>query len=125
MIVELNGELQSLRAEKIEKKNLKIDDSELRVEGVKGNTIELKLTISSDHSEEYGIKVCSSPNGKEETIISYLPSENKIKVDLSKTSQDPDLMSGFYEANGLIQEAELYLSESESLDLQIFILKCI
>ena len=81
----------------------------------------MKCKISSKGSIEFGILVCSSPDGEEHTKIAYIPSENKLKIDLTKTSIDPDLMNGFYEEYGLIQEADLELSEGETLDLHIFI----
>jgi sucrose-6-phosphate hydrolase SacC (GH32 family) len=121
LIIEPVEELKSLRTENIQKKNIVINDSELRLDGVQGNTLELKLKIKSTGNHEYGIKICSSPNGEEETSISYSPAENKLKVDLTKTSLDQNLMSGFYEANGLLQEADLELNEAEILELHIFI----
>ena len=43
----------------------------------------------------------------------------------SMASLDQELMSGFYETNGLIQEAQLELEKDEDLELHIFIDKSV
>jgi beta-fructofuranosidase len=48
-------------------------------------------------------------------------SDKKMKVDLSRTSLDKNLMHRYHQDHGLYQEADLDLKSGETLDLNIFI----
>jgi beta-fructofuranosidase len=114
-------ELKALRTGHVQKRDLSIKNQEVQIEGVEGSALELEVTISPGNAKEYGIMVCCSPNGKEQTSITYHADEKKLRVDLSKTSLDESLMRGFYENHGLVQEADFELNPGESLMLHIFI----
>jgi beta-fructofuranosidase len=121
LLIEPVEELNLLRTDHIQKKDITINDSELRLEGIDGNSFELQLKINPRDADEFGIKVCVSPDGEEQTIISYAMSDKKMKVDLSRTSLDKNLMHRYHQDHGLYQEADLDLKSGETLDLNIFI----
>ena len=114
-------ELKALRAEHVQKKNLSVKNSELRIDDIKGNDLELDITISPQDAKEFGIKVCCAPDGSEQTTIFYDSKKKAVRVDLSKTSLDKSLMEWFYERHNYKQEAELKLKPNETLNFHIFL----
>lgn len=120
MLVEPIEELQTLRHSQVKKENIKIKNGEQRIDGIEGNTMELLINISPENAKEIGVKVCASANGEEETVIKYIPSENKVKLDLSKTSLNPELMENYYDEQ-TVQIADLELDKNEYLQMNIFI----
>jgi CRP/FNR family transcriptional regulator len=50
-------------------------DAELAVEGVGGNSIELTLEVMAPEAKQYGVKVCCSPDGKEQILHILGPGE--------------------------------------------------
>jgi len=123
LIMEPVEELQSLRTNSITLKNINIEDGEKKIDEVKGDALELIFSIKSTDTKEYGVRVLCSPDGKEQTTISYIPAKNIVRVDLSKTSLDPELMKSGWHA--LVQEATLNLASDESLEMHLFIDKSV
>ena len=121
LLMEPVEELQALRAEHIQKKNLTVTDSELIIDDIEGNNLELDITISPQGAKEFGVKVCYAPDGAEQTAIIYDSKKKVIRVDLSMTSLDSSLMDRRYRRRSYKQEAELDLEPGESLNLHIFI----
>jgi beta-fructofuranosidase len=114
-------ELKALRAEHVQKKDLSVKNSELRIDDIKGNDLELDITISPQDAKEFGIKVCCAPDGSEQTTIVYDSKKKAVRVDLSRTSLDKSLMEWFYERHNYKQEAELKLKPNETLNFHIFL----
>ncbi len=114
-------ELKVLRAEHVQKKNLSVKNSELRIDDIKGNDLELDINISPQDAKEFGIKVCCAPDGSEQTTIVYDSKKKNVRVDLSRTSLDKSLMEWFYERHNYKQEAELKLKPNETLNFHIFL----
>lgn len=114
-------ELRSLRAKHIQKKNLTVTDSELKIDDIQGNVLELDITISPQDAKEFGIKVYCAPDGSEQTTIVYDSEKKVIRVDLSRTSLDRSLMEWFYEKHNYKQEAEFKLKPNETLNFHIFL----
>jgi beta-fructofuranosidase len=121
LLIEPVEELESLQYGHIQKKNLSVKNSEYKLDDIEGNTLELEIKIFPQDAEEFGVKVCCSPDGEEQTSIIYDMNDKKVRIDLSKTSLDKELMGGYYEAHGYLQEADLELDPDEALDLRIFI----
>ena len=121
LVIEPVAELQALRAKHIQKKNLTVTDSELIIDDIEGNNLELDITISPQDAKEFGVKVCYAPDGAEQTAIIYDSKKKVIRVDLSMTSLDRSLMDWFYKKHHYKQEAEFKLKPNESLNLHIFI----
>jgi beta-fructofuranosidase len=120
LLMEPAEELQILRTNHIQKKNLTVNDTELKIDDIRGNDLELDIIVSPQSAHEFGIKVCCSPDGSEETSIIYDNRRKVVRVDLSKTSLDKELMER-YEEYDYKQEAELILKSNESLRFHIFI----
>ena len=74
---------------------------------------EIEMTIIPGKAKLYGIKVCTSENGKEETVIFYDSSDGKLKFDTRK--------SGLSFGRKIVEEAPLEIGKGETLNLRIFI----
>jgi len=120
LLMEPAQELQALRANHIQKTDFTLEDSKLKLSAISGDTVELDITILPQGAKEFGIKVCCSPDGSEETDIIYDSRRKVVCVDLSKTSSDKELMER-YEEHGYKQEAKLELKSGESLNFHIFL----
>jgi beta-fructofuranosidase len=124
-------ELEQLRMRPKQHKNITVKDGEsIRLEDIAGNTIELELVIEPGSAEAFGLKVCSSPDGEEQTVIECNPSAKNIRIDLEKSSLDKSIKH--YEMcmslkgdkpnqEVTAQAAPFELREGEKLELRIFI----
>ena len=111
-------EIERLRYNGKTKKNLTVKaDSELAVEGIGGNSLELGLEISAGDARQCGVKVCCSPGGEEQTLIYYDAAEKKLKVDTTKSSA----------ADGpkTIEAGPFELQPDEPLQLRVFVDKSV
>ena len=46
-------------------------DCDLLLEGIQGRSLEVNLEMTAEDVQEFGIKVCCSPGGEEETLVYY------------------------------------------------------
>ncbi len=92
-------------------------DQELALDGVGGNSIELSLEMSGPAARQYGVKVCRSPNGEEETLVYYDASEKKLKVDTNRSS--------LTEGPKTIEAGPFELKSDERLQLRVFVDKSV
>lgn len=74
---------------------------------------EIEVSFTPGKYAQCGIKVCASPDGREETVIFYDASDSKLKFDTRK--------SGLSFGRKIIEEAPLELTPGEPLTLRIFI----
>ncbi|MHC4467598.1 MAG: glycoside hydrolase family 32 protein [Planctomycetota bacterium] len=112
-------------------KNITVKDGEsIRLEDIAGNTIELELVIEPGTAEAFGLKVCSSPDGREQTVIECNPSAKNVKIDFERSSLDKsikhyDMCMNFMrdKPNKEVTEqaAPFELRQGEKLELRIFI----
>ena len=98
----------------------KIED--IDVEGdvkldIRGDSLELRVLIDPGTAKECGVKVCCSPDGKEETLIYYDKEEKKLKIDTTNSSLKSDIKA--------IEGGPFELNQGELLTLRIFIDKSI
>lgn len=124
-------ELERLRINERQKNNITVaNDQTLRLDSIEGNTLELALTIDPGDAESFGLKVCCSPDGEEQTIIEYNPSAQQFTIDLEKSSLDESIKHYFFcmfwrhgEENPKVtkQVAPFALKPDEKLELRIFI----
>jgi sucrose-6-phosphate hydrolase SacC (GH32 family) len=124
-------ELERLRIREKKRRNVKVAADKLqRLDGIEGNAIELALTIDPGDAEAFGLKVCASPDGEEETIIEYNPSAGQLTIDFEKSSLDESIKHYYYtmfwragEENQVVtqQVAPFELRPGEKLELRIFI----
>ncbi len=112
------SELKQLRLNKQSENNISVaSGKDVLLKGMDKELMELEITFQPTQANEYGVKVCSSDDGSEETIISYNQVSKKLKVDTRKSSV------GF--GPKTIEEAPLELKNNEPLVLRIFIDKSI
>jgi beta-fructofuranosidase len=97
----------------------------------KGRSIELKIEMTGGNTAPYGVKVFCSPDGKEETIISYDPLKKQLVINFIKSSVRGPVtmpshaifgqpMDGFPEKVSE-QRAPFELGKDETLQLDIFL----
>jgi beta-fructofuranosidase len=88
-------------------------DKDLVVDGVAGNSLELLVEIDSTAASAYGVKVCASPDGHEETSIFYDTKEKLLKVDTRR--------SGPEDTPRTVEAGPFELQDGEKLKLRIFV----
>ncbi len=107
-------ELTCLRYNPRKIRNLKVKaDAERPLDEVRGNSLELNIEMSSDAAAQFGVKVCCSPDGKEQTAIFYDAAEKKLKIDATQST----LGEGYKSAEG----GPFELAQQESLKLRVFV----
>lgn len=111
-------ELEALRynAQKLAPRAVKAD-SEVPLKSISGNCIELQTEIIPGHAKQFGVKVCCSPGGEEQTLIYYDTDDKKLKIDTRKSSLGDGPKS--------IEAGPLQLQPGEPLKLRIFVDKSV
>jgi len=111
-------EIAMLRYNPWKRVNLEIPaDSDRPVEGVRGNSIELRLVMDSPDAEQYGVKVCCSPDGEEQTLVYYDAVEKKLTIDTRRSSLTEGAKS--------VEAGPLALGPDEPLELRVFVDKSV
>ena len=93
------------------------DGAELALKGIGGNSLELELEMSAPQARQFGVKVCCSPGGEEQTPICYDAVEHKLKVDTTK--------SGLTEGAKSVEAGPFSLPADEPLRLRVFVDKSV
>ena len=91
--------------------------TDLAVDGVAGDSLELLVEIESTGASAYGVKVCASPDGHEETSIFYDATEKLLKVDTNR--------SGPKDTPRTVEAGPFELKDGERLKLRIFVDKSV
>ncbi|MHC4637647.1 MAG: glycoside hydrolase family 32 protein [Planctomycetota bacterium] len=111
-------ELKTLRYNPKIKYNLTVGaDSVLPLKDISGNSIELSLEMVPDNAKQFGVKVCASPDGKEETLVYYDATDGTLKVDTNKSSLG--------EGRKSVEAGPLKLKPGTPLKLRIFVDKSV
>lgn len=92
-------------------------DTDHVLEGITGQSLELDLTMTAKDAKQFGLKVCCSPGGEEETSIYYDADEKKLTVDTRKSS----LRAG----PKTIEAGPFELKANEPLKLRVFVDKSV
>lgn len=92
-------------------------DAELPLDGVSGNSLELVLDMTAKDAKQFGIKVCCSPKGEEQTLVYYDAVERKLKVDTNRSS--------LTEGPKSVEAGPLELTADEPLKLRVFVDKSV
>ena len=87
--------------------------TDLVVDGVAGDSLELQIEIEGTGASAYGVKVRTSPDGQEETSIFLDAKEKLLKVDTRR--------SGPEDEHGTLEAAPFELEDGERLKLRIFV----
>ena len=107
-------EIETLRYGAFKEENLTIpSDTDLTIDGVGGNSLELMIDMESAEASAYGVKVCLSPDGQEETLVYYDAAEGKLKVDTRK--------SGPAGTPKAVEAGPFELRDGERLKLRVFV----
>jgi beta-fructofuranosidase len=88
---------------------------ESALENIQGDCLELSLEIAPSDAAEYGVKVRCSPDGQEQTVITYNPSAKTLCVDATNCHREGDYL----------HTLPLELVPGESLKLRIFLDKSV
>jgi sucrose-6-phosphate hydrolase SacC (GH32 family) len=102
-------------------------DSDIAIEDVRGDCLELSVEIEPQGAREVGVKVRRSSGGEEQTVIACNPQARTLGIDLSKSSLDPRIEHRTFcmtrAENPIVkaQEAPFELRTGETLKLRIFL----
>jgi sucrose-6-phosphate hydrolase SacC (GH32 family) len=111
-------EIERLRYNPKKRTDLAVQaDAELPLEGIGGSSIELRLEMTARDAKRFGIKVCRSPAGEEQTLVYYDAVEKKLKVDTRK--------SGLTHGAKTVEAGPLELKADEPLKLRVFVDKSV
>jgi len=111
-------ELESLRVNGRSTPGFRVkSNSETKLQNASSELMEYEINFDPTNASEYGVKLCVSEDGREETVIYYDQSEQKLKIDTRK--------SGLSFGRKTIEEAPLQLKKGEGLRLRIYIDKSI
>ena len=132
LLIDPVPELEMLRLDPRRHESIDVPaDSEVAVEGVGGDCLELAVEIDPQEAREVGLKVRRSPSGEEETAISYDAAAAVLRVDVSRSSLDQEIRYTRYrrlqphlaesEQYVTAQEGPFKLAPGELLTLHIFL----
>ena len=115
-------EINSLRGKRVDLPTMEIPANEtLDLHEISGNQIEMRVKLDPGEASECGLYVLQSPDKLEKTRISFMRTTNRwsktdtLQIDASESSTRIDVLASPPEIG------PLYLGESESLDLQIYV----
>jgi sucrose-6-phosphate hydrolase SacC (GH32 family) len=128
-------ELKTIRVAKAEEYDIAVQPNSQIPLNASGTSLEIQVEISGGEKSEYGIKVFSSLDGREETIIKYDPIKKELIIDFKKSSIKGPVyfpayallkpqMPGFSDSVSE-QRVPFELNKGEILKLHIFIDKSI
>ena len=111
-------ELKTLRYNARKLSGLTVEaDSERKLPEIAGNCLELSIEMVPNGAAQYGVKVCCSPQGEEQTLIYYDAAEKKLKIDTRKSSLGEGPKS--------VEAGPLELKEGEPLVLRVYVDKSV
>lgn len=92
-------------------------DAQVVLNGIAGTSLELEVELSSNTATQFGLKVCCSPGGEEETLVYYDSTDQKLKIDTNKSSLQQGAKT--------IEGGPLKLTPGEPLKLRVFVDKSV
>ncbi len=111
-------EIEALRYRPFKQESFEVQPGkDMIIDDVKSNSLELAIDMESADASEYGVKVCVSPDGQEETVISYDASEGELKVDTRKSGPEGTPKN--------VEAGPFSLKVNERLKLRIFVDKSV
>ncbi len=92
-------------------------DSQLKLKDISGNSIELSIEMTpGGGAKQFGVKVCCSGDGKEQTLVYYDAADKKLKIDTRKSGK---------EGSKKIEAGPFELAAGETLKLRVFVDKSV
>lgn len=92
-------------------------DGELPLKEASGDSLELAIEMMPDGAKQFGVKVCTSPDGQEETLVYYDANDKKLKIDTNK--------SGLGQGPKSIEGGPFELKPDEPLKLRVYVDKSV
>lgn len=125
-------EMSAIRLNELQEGDVVLPRHEEKTLRANGKSIELKLEFAEIGRSAFGVKVFSSPDGREETAIRYEPAAQELVVDFSRSSADGPVSIPIISpetkdiSNPILkqiseQRAPLKLGVGESLKLDIYL----
>ena len=112
--IDVPSEIEALRYRPFNQDNINVpSDTEITIEGVASDSLELVLEFEPTEAVEYGVMVCASENGDERTEIVYHSGKGELRVDTR--------FSGAEGSPQAIESATLRLEKNECLKLRVFV----
>jgi beta-fructofuranosidase len=123
-------EVEQLRYNPMEEKPFTVEKGESVTLGtIKGNIMEMELTIDPGKASRFGVKLFCSGDGREQTPVVIDLNKDILQVDMRKSSLDNPLYHEFvmHDPNPVVetQDAPFILEQGEKVNLRIFIDKSI
>jgi beta-fructofuranosidase len=92
-------------------------DADVPLKGIAGKSIELAIEmVPGKGAKQFGVKVCCSPNGTEQTLVYYDAADRKLKVDTRKSGR---------QGPKKIEAGPFALKAGEPLKLRVFVDKSV
>ena len=89
------AELRNLRYDERCLPDLTLSPGEERtLDGFESDCMEFQLTIHPNQASRFGLKLRCSPDGQEETVVTYDTRHQHVIVDFDRASLDPNLIYG-------------------------------
>lgn len=88
------------------------------LDGIRGDSLELALTVDVSRTAEFGVEVLAAPGGAERTRVIYDARERRLKIDATRSS-----LAGQGPRN--VESAPFELAFGELLELRIFVDKSV
>lgn len=113
--VEVAEEIEQLRQEHYHAEDISItpEGSEY-VPEVSGDSLEIQLTVDAEATEEFGLVLRRSPDGKERTLVRCDVPHRRLTVDRSESSQNPNVTDAE-------QSMPFELADDGTLSLHVFL----
>ena len=135
LLIEPAEELQILRRNYRRQEGVGLaDGSEMRLEGMEGDCLELALEVDDPSGQKFGVVVRCSPDSEERTVILFDDEARTLQVDTSRSSLSPEVVQPWpqhgtsFSPNPLdgredvrVQKAPFELAPGEPLRLRIFL----
>ena len=94
-------ELEGLRGMYRSLEGAFVDDGEQILPGIAGDTIELRAEIDPGSADEAGLKLRCDLDGEEETVVTWERGSSRIRLDVSRSSADPEFVGRDPQVAGL------------------------
>lgn len=131
-------ELEQLRYAPMQAEDIEVCSGEAALDGMQSNCMEMRMTVRPGNCGRWGIKLCCSPDGEEETVITYDRAAQQFVVDFSRSSLDPQLRKYLVYHDGsktdfpwgknaqppenpYVSDQKVAYAEKEAMELRIFV----
>jgi beta-fructofuranosidase len=107
-------ELQILRGNHREVAGVALSDETVALDTINGDCLELIAEFVPGTAEKFGLALRRSPDGQEQTLLTYRPREATLTVERHRSSLDPDVWT-------YPRGDKLPLADGEKLQLHVFL----